>query len=132
MVGGMGGMIRVLLVDDDEDLRQSLADLLVEVGLQVVQAVDGRDALARLAAEPVDLILLDYMMPEMDGLAFRQVQRTHPKLAHIPVILLTAATASPERAAIAPDRLMEKPFRFSALLDCIHQLLGERRASRPG
>lgn len=129
MRGGMGGMTRVLLVDDDEDLRQSLADLLLEEGLEVIQAVDGRDALARLAEVPVDLILLDYMMPEMDGLAFRQVQRAHPKLAQIPVILLTAATTSPERAAIAPTRLMEKPFRFSALLECIHEVLAERKAS---
>lgn len=122
----MAGMIRVLLVEDDEDLRQSLADLLMEEGLQVTQAVDGRDALARLASQSVDLILLDYMMPEMDGLAFRQVQRAHPTLSHIPVILLTAATASPDRAAIAPDRLMEKPFRFSALLECIREVLGAR------
>ena len=121
-------MIRVLLVDDDDDLRQSLAELFLEEGFQVTQAVDGKDALARLAKESVDMILLDYMMPEMDGLAFREVQRAHPRLAEIPVILLTAATASPERAAILPDRIMEKPFRFNALLACIHQVLAEQKA----
>ncbi|HEX2570657.1 MAG TPA: response regulator [Polyangia bacterium] len=120
-------MIRVLLVDDDEDLRQSLAELLMDEGLQVTQAVDGRDALARLADIPVDLILLDYMMPEMDGLAFRQVQRANSRLADIPVILLTAATASSGRDAIVPDRLLEKPFRFSVLLASIRELLAERQ-----
>jgi CheY-like chemotaxis protein len=119
-------MIHVLLVDDDEDLRQSLAELLGEEGFRVTQAVNGKDALKRLAVELVDVILLDYMMPEMDGLAFSRAQRAHPGFAHIPVILLTAAKFSPEREAIAADLVLEKPFRFPILLASIQRVLARQ------
>src|SRR5690349_16999267 len=82
----------VLLIDDDEDLREALADILDEHGYQVVHAGNGQKALELLRAglRP-GLMLLDLMMPVMDGAQFRAEQRADPALRGIPVVVLSAA-----------------------------------------
>jgi CheY-like chemotaxis protein len=84
----------VLLVEDDEDIRSSVAEILREEGFTVVGASDGDDALRYLreATDLPRLILLDLMMPVMDGWAFRAAQLDDPRLASIPVVILSAAT----------------------------------------
>src|SRR3954462_11118587 len=83
--------IRVLIVDDDRDIRESLGELLTEEGFTVEASWNGKSALARLeeGLRP-DVIVRDIMMPAMDGLALRSLQRKHPVLADIPVVGLTA------------------------------------------
>ncbi len=82
----------VLVVEDDLDVRQALVDILEDHGFQTVGARDGAEALAFLlgAAELPCVILLDLMMPVMDGASFRYAQRREPRLASIPVVVLSA------------------------------------------
>jgi CheY-like chemotaxis protein len=83
---------RVMIVDDDELLRETLAELVESEGLQAVLAENGEDALRRLRAEPHPrFIVLDLMMPLMSGVEFRRVQLTDPELSNIPVVILSAA-----------------------------------------
>jgi two-component system response regulator MprA len=82
----------VLVVDDDLDLRLTLADALTMAGFRVLGAANGREALDLLLGRQKrpDVILLDMMMPEMDGWAFRDEQRRHAAIARIPVVVFTA------------------------------------------
>jgi CheY-like chemotaxis protein len=111
---------RVLIVDDDEDLRGTLAGILEEEGHDVEEASDGAEALAylrRTRALP-DVILLDLMMPGMNGWQFREAQRRDPRLAPIPVVVLTASRTlhlNPIDAA----RIVYKPLDLDDLLDAV-------------
>ena len=113
--------IRVLIVDDDRDIRETLGELLVDEGFAVEAAWNGETALARLEAgfRP-DVIVLDLMMPGMDGLAFRAAQRSHNALAAIPVIGLTAF---PTSAVDADFDCLRKPLRFDRLVERIRTVV---------
>jgi CheY-like chemotaxis protein len=87
-------MSTVLLVEDTPIIREPLARLLADEGYDVSSASDGLQAQMQLATHRPDLIVLDVLMPHMDGLAFLQVLRTDPKTADIPVIALTAVLDS--------------------------------------
>ncbi|MFS8069142.1 MAG: response regulator [Byssovorax sp.] len=115
--------MRILLVDDDSDLREALAELLADEGFQVAQAANGRDALESLEEQKADLIVLDYMMPVMSGPEFRVQQRSRPSLAGIPVVLLSAAKDCSDFEKMAPNVVMKKPFKVPALLRSIRELL---------
>ena len=82
----------VLVVDDDKQLRRLVQSYLTEEGFRVVTAGDGQEALFVARHEKPDLIILDLMMPEMDGFAVIEAMQADPELAEIPVILLTATT----------------------------------------
>lgn len=82
----------ILLVEDDDDLRQLLAFLIRNKGREVIEAANGREALDRIRTEdPPRLVILDLMMPVMDGWTFRQELLKSPGLADVPVILLSGA-----------------------------------------
>lgn len=115
--------MRILLVDDDSDLREALAELLIDEGFVVTEAANGRDALELLEKQPVDLIVLDYMMPVMSGLEFRAQQRARPAIAGIPVVLLSAAKDCSDFETMAPDVILKKPFKLPMLLGSIRHLL---------
>jgi CheY-like chemotaxis protein len=87
---------QILLVEDDELTRSTTRDLVVRHGFAVVEAVNGRDALDRLAEGLPDLILLDLLMPEMDGFEFLDEVRGRPAWRTIPVIVLTAKDLTEE------------------------------------
>jgi CheY-like chemotaxis protein len=82
----------VLVVEDDADARVAIADILEDAGYDVLSAANGREGLARLSADGVrcDLILLDLLMPVMNGWDFRRRQRETPEIAGIPVLLMSA------------------------------------------
>ena len=82
----------VMVVEDDETIRDSLIEYLADKGYQTKGAADGKQALDELAADPVApcLIVLDLMMPVMDGWTFRAEQMRHPQLAQIPVVVISA------------------------------------------
>lgn len=115
--------VRVLVVDDDRDLRSALADLLRFEGLDADEAENGLEALLHLrtASPSPDVVLLDLAMPVMTGWEFRQAQLREPRLASIPVVILSSR--SPEDLPVdavlmkpcAPDRLVETLRRVAAL-----------------
>jgi CheY-like chemotaxis protein len=112
--------INVLIVDDERDIRETLGELLIEEGFVVEAAWNGETALARLGAgfRP-DVIILDLMMPVMDGQTFRALQRSHTALADIPVVGLSAAPA-PD----ADFEILKKPMRFELLVDKLRKAVG--------
>lgn len=112
----------VLLVDDDPSIREVLAELLEDEGYTVARATDGADALRllRQQQEPPCLILLDLMMPTMNGWEFRDAQRRDPALAPIPVIAISAH-ADIELAAAQLDAAgcLAKPVDIERLLSTV-------------
>ncbi len=113
----------ILLVEDDFMLRGSLAAVLKEEGYKVESAANALDALRRLERRPKpSLILLDIMLPYMDGLEFRAVQRSTPDMADIPVIVITAVGVRPDIAAELDLRQsFFKPLERPRLLDAIRR-----------
>jgi CheY-like chemotaxis protein len=109
----------VMIVDDDRDIREALGELLREEGYVIEAAWNGLEALKRLhAGFRPNLIILDLMMPVMDGFAFRAEQKQHPDLADIPVIGVTAA------ATFDTDfECLRKPVRFDTLITRIQTTL---------
>src|SRR5215217_6053475 len=101
---------RVLVVEDDYDLREMMAQLLRSEGFEPEVAGDGVEALAKLHALPdhPHVILLDMMMPRMDGWAFRRQQEREPDLAGIPVVVVSAAPRE-QLAAISAAAVVSKP-----------------------
>ena len=121
------GSGRILVVDDDALIRETLATALGDEGYAVRVAPDGRAALSALGTWRPDVIVLDLMMPIMDGVAFRAAQRSVAETAQIPVIVLSAAHEVQSRAAsLDPAAIFAKPFNLGALLDAIAGLLDVR------
>jgi CheY-like chemotaxis protein len=109
----------ILVVDDDPDVREVLQQFLTLEGYEVSTATNGREALERLhTGQLPGLILLDLMMPEMDGFAFRAKQRSDPTLAPIPVVIITAVHDAKRSAAkLGVSEWMVKPVEFDELVD---------------
>jgi CheY-like chemotaxis protein len=113
----------VLIVEDDEDLREMMAQLLTLEGFQTATVANGREALEYLhEASTPDVILLDLMMPVMNGWQFRSAQTNDPELSKIPVVVVTAAGARDQIPAIDADAWLSKPVDFDRLLATIDPL----------
>jgi two-component system chemotaxis response regulator CheY len=109
---------RLLLVDDDEDLRISLAEALEEAGYAVIQAGNGEQALGLLERELPDLVLLDLLMPVLNGWQFCQSKNENPATAPIPVIAMSAAVSKDPKSPyyIDVDDFIAKPVELDELL----------------
>lgn len=122
----------ILIVDDDSDVRRSLSDFLEDEGYAVAAAPNGRIALDLMRGGGVRpaVILLDLMMPGMDGWDFRQAQLEDPALASVPVVVVTAAGFSADtiRSQFSPAAFVSKPIQPSMLLEAIGRSL---RPARP-
>jgi len=106
----------VLIVEDDDDLREMMAQLLSLEGFQAAAVANGREALDYLREEDAPgVILLDLMMPVMDGWEFRRRQQADPALAAVPVIVLSALDQS-RAGDVAADAVLKKPLDFDRLL----------------
>lgn len=112
----------VLLVEDDNDLREALSDALVESGHRVATAVDGNDGLRQLREARPDVVVLDLMMPNLDGWQFRVAQRKDPMLATIPVVAISAS-GSPTAAAVDADLFLRKPIEADVLLHAVEAVV---------
>jgi CheY-like chemotaxis protein len=113
----------ILVVEDRDDVRQGLSQLLELHGFLVADARTGEQAIEQLTADPdgVALVLLDLVLPgAMSGLDVRARQLADPTLSAIPTIVLTASdTPQPERLPLRPDAWLDKPFRFDDLLTLV-------------
>jgi two-component system chemotaxis response regulator CheY len=109
----------VLLVEDEEDLRETLREALELNGYAVVAAPDGQAALDELEhIEHVCMILLDLFMPRMNGWDFLTHLRAHPRLSALPVIVHTSA---PTQAPPSATRVMQKPMQLERLLSVVQE-----------
>jgi CheY-like chemotaxis protein len=125
-------MRTVLVVEDDDDLRQVVLQTLERKSFSVLGARDGQEALEQLERHPhVNLVLLDLMMPRMSGWEFRRRQLADERFAAVPVVVMTATTSLDE-AAIQADDILRKPLSLSALVSTIerHMRPDEVKASR--
>jgi DNA-binding response OmpR family regulator len=116
---------RVLVVDDEPTIRQLLAINLLAEGIHVAAAPDGLAARQAVFADPPDLIILDVMMPGLDGLELLRELRGDPRTTDVPVVLLTARTTDAEvwaGWAAGADYYLTKPFDVGELLDFIEDL----------
>ena len=119
---GMEPQHFLLLVEDDDDVRNALADLLESEGFRVAQARNGQDALDFLRShEPPSVILLDLMMPVMDGWTFCEIQQATPELARIPLLVCTAA--GNRNLPVTKNRVIKKPIDLPHLLSEIRKLV---------
>src|SRR5215510_585271 len=116
---------RVLLVEDDADLREALIDDLADSGNEVIEARDGAEALAIMRETRPDIVVLDLLMPVMDGWQFRVEQRRDPELARTPVVAISASGTAAARAVDA-DLYLAKPFGAGTLVDAIETVLATR------
>jgi PAS domain S-box-containing protein len=112
----------ILIVDDDDDVRDTVAELLGEKGFRVCTASSGRNALELARSELPSLILLDMMMPDMDGWAFVAELRKNPELASLPVIVFSAHDSTAEiAAALEVAGFLKKPFELSELIATVER-----------
>ncbi len=121
----------VLVVDDDPDILEALSEILEAEGFDIRRARNGKEALERLEPEPPQLILLDLMMPVMDGWEFSQRMREIPHAAKIPVIVLSADRNVGSKARdIGAVGHLAKPFELNDLLEMVRgSLAGPGSAS---
>lgn len=125
MRGDAPSCARILVAEDDPALRDALKDILALAGYASVTVSDGTQALAAARAEPPDLIILDHVMPGMDGISVLRMLQADPRLRSIPVIFLTGA---PNELSHQPGvaAVIAKPFRMSPLQNMVRSLLSSR------
>ena len=115
----------ILVVDDEEEIRALLAEVLQTEGRKILQARNGQGALRWVDSLPVDLVILDLMMPEMDGVeTFRRIHAAHPEL---PVVIVTGYTESDlivKVLGIGPFTVLSKPVDVHTLRKVVNQILG--------
>jgi two-component system response regulator HydG len=118
---------RILIVDDEADIRDSVADVLLDFGYQVDTAGNGLEALARLEERPYDVALLDFKMPGMDGLTlYRKMRELYPETSVILVSAYTGDGISEEALACGIRRVISKPVDMSEIISEV-----DRELDRP-
>jgi CheY-like chemotaxis protein len=126
------GSSTILIVDDDSDVRRALTELLEDEGYAVAGAANGRAALEMIRGgiRP-SIILLDLMMPGMNGWDFRSAQLRDPELSAVPVVVVTASGFNQDaiRTELGSIELVPKPIQPTKLLDIIERLTASPPAS---
>ena len=121
------GLGRVLVVDDDEVIRQLIAVNLTLEGFDVATAVDGQDCLDKVTAIDPDVITLDIMMPRLDGWMTASLLRRNPQTSEIKVVLITARAQEDDKMRgkqIGVDAYLTKPFDPSEMIRVVRELAG--------
>jgi DNA-binding response OmpR family regulator len=125
---------RVLIVEDDPDIAGLVARYLEKAGFATDIQSSGRAALDAIRASPPDLVVLDLMLPHMDGLDVCRTLRAHEETADLPIIMLTARAEEAERIAgleTGADDYLAKPFSPNELVARVRALLRRARRSAP-
>ena len=122
--GARGAMARVLVIDDDEHILALLAEVLTAEGYEVMGAMDGAAAVGAIRHQRPDVILLDLMMPVIDGWSFLDLYRQLPG-PHAPVIVITAASREARNAVShSVGDVLPKPFSVDKVLSLVHRYTG--------
>ncbi len=118
---------RLLLIEDDFALRAHLAELLMQEGFYVGCAADGAEALRRLQVEPLPaVILLDIMLPRVNGLAFREAQLRSSTLRSIPTVVITSRRDVAGMQDLEFSAVFKKPIDFDQLVEALNSLCPKR------
>ena len=121
-------MKKILVIEDDQDIRESMIDWLKDLGYETVGATHGQDGLDLLQGnEPLpQLIIVDLMMPVLDGAGFRRAQLADPRIAGIPVIMMSADGRLHQKLhGVECDAYLNKPLQVDEFLGAIDQQLGK-------
>jgi CheY-like chemotaxis protein len=119
----------VLVVDDDQNSREGIAEFLVGAGYRVSEAADGPEALGKAMRRRPDIVLLDLAIPKLDGWTVARALKADPGFAHVPVVAYSAFDYPNERSraqAAGCDEFLAKPCALPQLLEIIRRLLGTR------
>jgi DNA-binding response OmpR family regulator len=119
---------KILLVDDEEDILDFLELILEEQGYSIIKANSGSEALLAAQMHHPELILLDIMMPEMDGWEVLKLLKADEEVAHIPVAMLTARTEMKDKIQGLQEGAIDyicKPFATKELLDKLQIILAQ-------
>ncbi|WP_459704005.1 response regulator [Stutzerimonas marianensis] len=117
----------ILVVDDSAAIRELFAATLIDGGHQVIEAVDGCDALDKLEAQPINLLITDLHMPNLDGIGLVRAVRAHPRYRFAPVLVLTSDQCRAKEAdglAAGATAWAAKPIHPQRLLMAVDTLLG--------
>lgn len=123
-------MAKILIVEDEDDIRNNLRRFLRLEGYEVAEAENGRRGVAQAIAEQPDLIICDLMMPELDGFEVLREVRGNPATRHIAFCFLTASAEKDTRhegLAKGADEYITKPFNLSELRQIIERILARSR-----
>ena len=115
----------ILIVDDSASLRQIVSIALKGGGYDVIEAVDGKDALAKLTGQKIHLIISDVNMPNMDGIAFVKAVKQHPTYKFTPIIMLTTESQEGKKMegqAAGAKAWVVKPFKPEQMLAAVAKL----------
>ena len=125
---------KILVVDDDHEILKLIAMLLRRIGAEAWVFEDGESALQRLNQTKPDLIILDLMLPDIDGLQILQEVRAQDRLRHVPVLILSAK-ADPdtirEGLDLGADGYITKPYIANTLIDKVRLMLQSERHGKP-
>jgi CheY-like chemotaxis protein len=120
----MSSPIRVLLAEDSRFLRLASTSVLESYGFKVFGAADGEEALQMAAQEEIDIVLLDLILPKVQGFEVLQRLRQDPRTVHVPVIVFTSITSQHDFSAYAPvDFISKDSFVLDQLVPRIHENL---------
>lgn len=117
---------KILVVDDEPDIVSSLSIRLRALGYEVITASDGKEALEKARAENPDLVLLDIMLPKLDGYKVCRMLKFDEKYKHIPIVLITAKVEDAHRKMgleMGADAYINKPFVPEELMAVVQKLL---------
>jgi CheY-like chemotaxis protein len=121
----------VLLAEDDRALRRLLEVVLERAGYQVIPASDGLEAMKVALSTPIDIVITDAMMPNLNGHELCRFIRNSQTLAHVPVILLSALEQNETDAQLEhADAFLSKPVSSETLIECVEKLLAGRSQNR--
>jgi DNA-binding response OmpR family regulator len=124
--GKMATKKKILIIDDEKDLVETLTFRLEAIGYEVIPAYDGQEGLNKIRKEKPDLVLLDVMMPKMDGYQLARIVKFDVNFKDIPIIMLTARGQDKDKATgqqVGADAYVTKPFDSKELLKTIEDLL---------
>ncbi len=124
---------KVLVVDDEPDIVETLKFRLESQGFEVITAYDGLEALEKARNERPDLIILDLMLPKMDGYQVCRLLKFDEKYSNIPVLMLTAKTQEIDRTTglkTGADEYMTKPFDSQELMKTVKDMLTSKTSSK--
>lgn len=118
-------MQTVLVVEDEFGVADVVVSALEDDGYRVVVAANGRQGMERLQEAAPDLIIMDFMMPIMDGAAMGEAVRRHATFKDVPIIMTSAVSEAAVRQRFAAyQTFLRKPFRIQELLDAVQALIG--------